>query len=99
MVLEACFLLRRIVQGQTAVLKLIDRGLIEVDFRLSQEASRSFVLLERFSNVPMSLADACLVRMSELQPKSTFITIDSDFSIYRRNGQQVVPVLAPEGFA
>lgn len=50
---------------------------------------------ERFRSVPMSLADACLVRMSELSSQAFVVTIDSDFTIYRRHGRQVVPLLAP----
>jgi predicted nucleic acid-binding protein len=51
--------------------------------------------MQRYASVPMSLADACLVRMSELSPKSTVISLDSDFKIYRRNRRQAIPVLLP----
>jgi predicted nucleic acid-binding protein len=44
----------------------------------------------------MSLADACLVRLSELHRDSTVFTLDSDFRIYRRHGNKVIPVLMPE---
>jgi hypothetical protein len=43
----------------------------------------------------MSLADACLVRMSELFPKHRVMSLDSDFHVYRRNRQQVIPLLTP----
>lgn len=43
----------------------------------------------------MSLADACLVRMTELEPKSVVLTLDSDFGIYKRNRRQVVPTISP----
>jgi len=43
----------------------------------------------------MSLADACLVRMTELAPESQVFTADRDFRIYRRHGRQVIPLLAP----
>jgi predicted nucleic acid-binding protein len=52
--------------------------------------------MERYSSIPMSLADACLVRMSELEPRATVISLDSDFKIYRRNRRQVIPVLLPK---
>jgi predicted nucleic acid-binding protein len=52
-------------------------------------------LLEKYSNIPMSLADACLVRMSELRKDSVVFTIDRDFSLYRRHGRQVIPTLMP----
>ena len=43
----------------------------------------------------MSLADACLVRMSETVSGSTVLTLDGDFRIYRRHGQQKIPLLIP----
>ena len=51
--------------------------------------------MARYTNVPMSLADACLVRMSELYPDSLVLTNDSDFAIYRRNRNQTIPTLMP----
>lgn len=92
---EACFLLRRIGRGQDAVLELIARGVVTVAFSLSSELTAVRKLMERYASVPMSLADACLVRMSELDPQATLIALDSDFKIYRRNRRQAIPVLLP----
>jgi predicted nucleic acid-binding protein len=50
----------------------------------------------RYRNRPMSLADACLVRLSEIHPAGEVFTLDSDFRIYRRHGNKVIPVLMPE---
>jgi hypothetical protein len=44
----------------------------------------------------MSLADACLVRLSEIHPRSPLLTLDSGFSIYLKNGRQVIEVLCPK---
>ena len=52
-------------------------------------------LMKKFASVPMSLADACLVRMSELDRRTVVLTLDSDFEIYRRNKRQVVPTIMP----
>jgi predicted nucleic acid-binding protein len=52
-------------------------------------------LLERYSNVPASLADACLVRLSEIHDRSQVLTLDSDFPIYRRHGRRPIPLIAP----
>ena len=52
-------------------------------------------LLARYSSVPMDLADACLVRMTELEPTGRVLTLDGDFRIYRRAGRRVVPTLMP----
>jgi len=42
----------------------------------------------------MSLADACLVRMSELHADSPVLTLDDDFRIYRKNKRQAIPILS-----
>lgn len=52
--------------------------------------------MKKFADVPMSLADACLVRMTELEASSVVITLDSDFRAYRRNRRQAVPTIMPK---
>jgi uncharacterized protein len=93
---EACFLLRNIYSGQEAVISLVNTGIIQVPFHLQEEASRTGELLARYQSVPMSLADACLVRMAELHPESTLLTLDSDFRIYRKNRYDIIPAIMPE---
>lgn len=92
---EACFLLRRTAGGANAVLELVARGLVTVGFRCEPEAAALRRLLARYASVPMSFADACLVRMSEQLPTCRVLTLDQDFSIYRRSGRQVIPLLTP----
>lgn len=92
---EACFLLGRLAGGQDAVLGLLESGVMVVDFRLSAELDAVRGLMRKFANVPMSFADACLVRMTELDGHSTIVTLDSDFRVYRRNRRQVIPTLMP----
>ena len=93
---ETLFLLRRGNILPDALLKLITRGLLVPSFRLADESPAILRLMERYRNVPMSLADACLVRMSESHPGSKVFTLDSDFTIYRKAQRQVIPVLRPE---
>ncbi len=50
----------------------------------------------KYASVPMSFAVACLVRMAELYPNSAVLTLDSDFRIYRKNINQVIPVIMPD---
>ena len=52
-------------------------------------------LRTRYANVPMDLADACLVRMAELASGSVVLTLDSDFAIYRMHGRRVIPTISP----
>jgi predicted nucleic acid-binding protein len=94
---EACFLLRDIDGGADAILELVARGILRSDFHVMAEVDALRALMKKFANVPMSLADACLVRMTELDQRSVVLTLDSDFRIYRRNKRQNVPTLMPSG--
>jgi uncharacterized protein len=92
---EACFLLQRDSRSQQAVLSLVNRGAVQIAFCLSDEMKAIEELIARYENVPMSLADACLVRMAELYPESTVLTLDSDFRIYRKNRNQEILIIMP----
>lgn len=92
---EACFLLRGLNGGQAAVLELLKRGILDTSFRAFEHVDQISWLIQKYANVPISLADACLVRMTELSPTSVVLTIDADFNIYRKNRRQVIPVLSP----
>ena len=94
---EACYILRKVPGGRRAVVDLIVRGALVVPFRLEVEAAAVDRLLGRYADVPMSLADACLVRMSEVHDSSRVMTLDSDFRIYRKDGRNPIPLIAPPG--
>jgi predicted nucleic acid-binding protein len=93
---EACFLLRRLPGAPQAVLQLIERGVLDVPFRLDAEAQALGALMHRYASVPMALADACLVRMAEQHPGSAVMTLDGDFRVYRIHGRKVVPTVMPD---
>ena len=94
---EAFFLLRKHLPQVNALEEMLWDGAFNLSFSLAREA-RSIVQLRRnYRNVPMSLADACLVRLSELHPKLSLITFDSDFQVYRRNKRQLIPIVTPPG--
>jgi predicted nucleic acid-binding protein len=93
---ESCFLLQHIHGGRHAVLQLLSRGVVQIDFALNQDCETVQKLLNQYQSVPMSLADACLVRMSEQYPNHQVLSLDSDFNIYRKNKSQVIPVLMPK---
>jgi uncharacterized protein len=78
------------------VLELVERGLLTVTYPLAKDASAVRALMARYSNVPMDLADACLVRLSEIHRECLLLTVDSDFRIYRRNGRDLIPALMPD---
>ena len=92
---EACFLLRHFSNGARNILELIERELIVLPINLQTESKSIKRLLEKYNNVPMSLADACLVRLSEQISESVICTIDSDFKIYRKNKRDIIPVIMP----
>ena len=92
---EACFLLRGLHGGVDALLELVARGVVAMPFRLTDELSSVTRLLARYRSVPMSLADACLVRMAEQFDTSAVLTLDKHFQIYRKNGRIVIPTLTP----
>jgi len=90
---EACFVLRAVRGGPEAVIDLVHRGALALPFSLEQEASSIRKLLVKYRDVPMSLADACLVRLSEQHAESAVVTLDGDFSVYRRHGRQAIPLI------
>lgn len=92
---EAQHIVRRLGGDPLVIFEFVRRGLLEVSFRAESEIEALIELERSYSDVPMSLADACLVRMSELCPRSRVITTDSDFLVYRRNRRQVIPVICP----
>lgn len=94
-VTEACFLLQNTKDGEQSVLGMIADGFLQTDFRLSDEATSVKSLMKKYKNVPMSLADACLVRMSEQTENAIVFTVDSDFHIYRKNGRQKIDLIIP----
>lgn len=94
---EACFLLGRLAGGPDALLELLANDVVKLDFRMHSEIDAVRGLMRKFATVPKSLADACLVRMSELDAQTTIITLDGDFRVYRRNRRQVIPTIMPRG--
>ncbi len=93
---ETHFILRGIPPSRQAIMELSVNGFYQVVFALEDEKQSVKKLLEKYADVPMSFADACLVRMSELYPDSAVFTTDSDFKIYRRNVRQQIPLIFPE---
>ncbi len=94
-IVEACFLMQNSHNGKEDVLSLVEAGILKIDFSLSNEISEIKSLITKYKNVPMDFADACLVRMSELQDNSIVFTVDSDFRIYRKNGKKEIPLIIP----
>jgi predicted nucleic acid-binding protein len=82
-------------RGVPSLGALLRRRALLAAFDLDNDVDSVLKLLQKYANVPMSLADACLVRMSETIADPIILTTDSDFRIYRRHSRQMVPCLLP----
>ena len=82
-------------RGAPGLSALLRRRALIAAFDLDNDVDSVLMLLQKYADVPMSLADACLVRMSETLPEPIILTTDSDFRIYRRHSRQMVPCLMP----
>ncbi len=92
---ESWRLLRRLPVAQDALLEMVETGLLKVEFALSEEIGPVRLLRQKYRDIPMSLADACLVRMAEKFDDYALCTLDSDFTVYRKHGRQPIPLITP----
>jgi uncharacterized protein len=74
---------------------LLRRGTLVCGYRFADDMHAVLKLLEKYADVPMSFADACLVRMTETLNDPVLLTTDTDFRIYRRHGRQIIPCVLP----
>lgn len=84
------------MRGAPALAELMRRRAVVCGFSLAEEFEAVLGLMNKYASVPMSLADACLVRMTETLPNPVLLTTDSDFRIYRRHSRQAVPAVLPD---
>jgi predicted nucleic acid-binding protein len=81
--------------GAPIFVELLRRRAVVCSFQVDEHVDDIVRLLGKYADVPMSLADACLVRMTETLSDPILLTTDSDFSVYRRHGRQVIPCVTP----
>jgi len=80
------------------VLSLLQDEMLRVAFDVTRNLEQLWELARRYEDRKPDLADLCLIRMSELYPRHTVITVDeSDFRVYRRNKRDSIPILGPRG--
>jgi uncharacterized protein len=94
-VLSEAFHLLAAGHAQPALSALLRRRAVVPVFDLNEDLERPLRLMDKYADLPMSLADACLLRMTETMADPTLLTTDSDFRIYRRHGRQAVPCVLP----
>lgn len=94
---EAMRLLRRAAGAQDHLFALLESGALRLSFALESELGAVRSLHRKYSDVPMSLADACLVRMAELHDDHAVFTFDAHFAAYRKHGDRPIPLVTLEG--
>jgi predicted nucleic acid-binding protein len=77
-------------------LMLLRRGAVLSNFHFNDDTEPVLRLMQKYADLPMSFADACLVHMSEILFDPLLLTTDSDFRVYRRSNRQVVPCVMPD---
>ena len=92
---EAMFLLRNLARARDELLRLLANGALSVAFRVEQHVPQLRELLRKYHDQPISLADACIVRMAELNPHHAVFTLNSDFTVYRRHGRTPLDLVYP----
>lgn len=84
------------LQSVQLVLAMVAEGLVEIAFDCRSQLPQLAALAQRYANRNPDLADLCLIRMSELYPRHSVITVDrTDFRIYRRNRRESIPLICP----
>jgi len=81
--------------GRLTLRTAVRRGAIQLAPTFVGETAAILDLLDKYHDVPMSVADACIVRLTEILPDPLVLTTDTDFKIYRRHSRKVVPCLLP----
>ena len=96
---EAHYLLRRGGGDPVRPADLVARGALRLVPVLSDAPQRVAALMRKYADVPMALADACLVVLAEAyagdRPEARVFTLDTDFGVYRMHGRRRIPLLAP----
>ncbi len=92
---ETMYLLSGLPRAQDALFELLENGALRVGFQLEEQVPALRALHRKYRDRPMSLADACIVRMAELFDRHEVLTLDSDFSVYRKHGREPIALIQP----
>ena len=93
---ETFYLVSRLHNGPRRFFELLGSGLLNVEFAVLTEREALRKLIYKYADLPMSLADACVVRMTEQIKGTVVFSTDNDFRAYRKNGRQLIPLIMPE---
>jgi uncharacterized protein len=92
---EVAYLLAPYAKAQDALFELLHNGALSIAFRVEEHVAALRRLLQKYRDTPMSFADACIVRMSEIHERHAVLTLDSDFSVYRKHGRVPLALIHP----
>jgi predicted nucleic acid-binding protein len=92
---ETSYLLSRYSKAQAALFNLLEHGALNLAFRVEEHVGALRSMLQKYRDIPMSWADACVVRMAEIHEGHSVLTLDSDFSIYRKYGRMPLELIHP----
>lgn len=92
---EAIYLLARYAKAQDALLELLQNGALRIAFQIEDNVEPLRRLMQKYRDTPMSLADACVVRMAEIHEHHDVLTLDLDFSVYRKHGRVPLKLIHP----
>jgi len=92
---EAMYLLGRYPLAADALIGLLQNGALHIAFQMEANIEEVRRLLHKYRDTPMSLADACIVRMAEIHDRHDVLTLDSDFAVYRKHSRVPLPLIHP----
>ncbi len=93
---EALHLLMRFPAAQDALFDFLETGALKVAFQVEEHLAELRKLHRKYRDRPMSLADACIVRMAEIHERHAVLTLDSDFLVYRKHGRTPLALICPQ---
>ncbi len=94
-IVETLYLLSGSPRAHDAVFRLIEKGALRLSFRIDEHVDALRRLMDKYRDTPMSLADACIVRMAEIHDRHAVVTLDSGFLIYRKHGRSPLTLISP----
>ena len=92
---EAMYLLSGQFKAQDALFGLFAGGALRIGFQVNEHVEALRALQRKYRDRPISLADACIVRMAEMYGRHLIFTLDSDFTVYRKNGREPLELILP----
>jgi predicted nucleic acid-binding protein len=92
---EAMYMLRSFPRAQDALFGLLENGALVIAFHIEEHIAALRTLHRKYRDTPISLADACIVRMAEIHDHHAVLTLDSDFTIYRKHGRVPLNLIHP----